>query len=699
MECFDARHESFLKGRPAWPFKRLKEQKQYIVKLARSGWYLSKGPTTCQCSACNAKRTTFAVNDDPFEGHAKTCFLADVWRILEMGDKYSAQCADARANTFAHGWPLKGQEGCDSLASDKMAAAGFIYYPVTDAPDTVLCPYCQLSLDGWDPTDDPIKEHLKRQPNCEFFQPPKPKEEVKASTAPPKKGVARPLKRALIGKAVPAKSTVEPPSRARSKKVVAPEKVVEPVAEVESQAPSAAAERGKRKRGVEAHASAKNAEEVPVVEKKRRAPVEAVPVVEAEVTEPAIEAENNDQAVIERADETATPMQVDEDDIGGAPPMRRSAAMETIHPDPPIARAAEPAGPARPRRERAKAICYAEDTVDLDGKPKVKKARLAKTVVAGTDASSASQEPVETIQSQSQSQGSIGAFEAPSRRSGTIVTVEIPMRHDRLASSSSAGSARSDGSTDKSNTGKTQNRAAKAKALQKADKMDVVEVTEEPETLEVEPPRTTKARVGRTRTAVSPPPVSVAIDEEQPQQTAKPTRSKAAGARPAARRAARAEEVTAIHEGRSDEMDVDALNVDSPSQMSQVNDGAAPSPTRDIVATHPSTLKTAPTTRTNPPSPGLVPQLTIPLLQPLTSTSNPADLHITSAEAKMTVADYFPMEADRVKNEFLKRREEAWRRVEEEFGKLRRWIESRPDAVGGSEGRWVGGRAELARSR
>lgn len=38
----------------------------------------------------------------------------------------------------------------------QMAAAGFVRFPVTRGDDNVMCPYCDISLDGWEKTDDPM---------------------------------------------------------------------------------------------------------------------------------------------------------------------------------------------------------------------------------------------------------------------------------------------------------------------------------------------------------------------------------------------------------------------------------------------------------------------------------------------------------------------------------------------------------------
>jgi hypothetical protein len=37
-----------------------------------------------------------------------------------------------------------------------MAKAGFVFTPTAEAPDLATCLYCELGLDGWEPSDDPL---------------------------------------------------------------------------------------------------------------------------------------------------------------------------------------------------------------------------------------------------------------------------------------------------------------------------------------------------------------------------------------------------------------------------------------------------------------------------------------------------------------------------------------------------------------
>lgn len=45
------------------------------------------------------------------------------------------------------------REGADRF--DQMVEAGWYYCPTAESDDFVKCPYCSLSLDGWEPKDNP----------------------------------------------------------------------------------------------------------------------------------------------------------------------------------------------------------------------------------------------------------------------------------------------------------------------------------------------------------------------------------------------------------------------------------------------------------------------------------------------------------------------------------------------------------------
>uniref|UniRef100_A0A914VR30 Uncharacterized protein n=1 Tax=Plectus sambesii TaxID=2011161 RepID=A0A914VR30_9BILA len=63
-----------------------------------------------------------------------------------------------RLKTFKK-WPYDENATC---TSQKMADAGF-YVMSPNKPDTVICAFCLLELDGWEPEDNPWEEHCKRE--------------------------------------------------------------------------------------------------------------------------------------------------------------------------------------------------------------------------------------------------------------------------------------------------------------------------------------------------------------------------------------------------------------------------------------------------------------------------------------------------------------------------------------------------------
>lgn len=65
-----------------------------------------------------------------------------------------------------------------------MVDAGWCCDPSPEAEDGVTCFYCNLSLDGWEPKDNPLEEHQRRSPDCPFFE----LLEKHAASRQPKKG-------------------------------------------------------------------------------------------------------------------------------------------------------------------------------------------------------------------------------------------------------------------------------------------------------------------------------------------------------------------------------------------------------------------------------------------------------------------------------------------------------------------------------
>ncbi|KAI9103816.1 hypothetical protein DFS34DRAFT_576302, partial [Phlyctochytrium arcticum] len=104
------------------------------------------------CISCDVVRDSWDGKDDPCEGHKPSCRVNAVWAKLKR-DKKGLDALEERCNTFEDGWPY---DKTTSLGAEKMAEAGFIYFPLNESNDTAFCVYCDLSLDGWEGDDDPM---------------------------------------------------------------------------------------------------------------------------------------------------------------------------------------------------------------------------------------------------------------------------------------------------------------------------------------------------------------------------------------------------------------------------------------------------------------------------------------------------------------------------------------------------------------
>ncbi|PGG95938.1 hypothetical protein AJ80_09889 [Polytolypa hystricis UAMH7299] len=169
----------------AWPHERPSPE-----ELAEAGFYyrpIPLSPDNAACYLCERALDGWEEDDDPVTEHLRHSSACG-WAIMmdikrrssnpaEIEDPTSDKIVEARRATFASIWPHDGKRGW-VCRTEKMVEAGWYFCPNEESEDFVSCAYCNLSLDGWEPKDDPFDEHHRRSPDCSFF--------VFASTKPAK---------------------------------------------------------------------------------------------------------------------------------------------------------------------------------------------------------------------------------------------------------------------------------------------------------------------------------------------------------------------------------------------------------------------------------------------------------------------------------------------------------------------------------
>ncbi|KAL2272283.1 hypothetical protein FJTKL_06974 [Diaporthe vaccinii] len=68
-------------------------------------------------------------------------------------------------------WNLDWEINKSKPSPEQLARAGFFSYTAgAFLADNVTCPYCDLSLDAWEPGEEPLGLHQTRSPACRFVQ-------------------------------------------------------------------------------------------------------------------------------------------------------------------------------------------------------------------------------------------------------------------------------------------------------------------------------------------------------------------------------------------------------------------------------------------------------------------------------------------------------------------------------------------------
>ncbi|KAG9773568.1 hypothetical protein ABEF93_005808 [Exophiala dermatitidis] len=175
-----------------WPHKTPTPE-----ELAKAGFYFKPSTSSNDntiCFLCERALGGWEPDDDPVQEHLKHsddcgwAILMNIgqdatWDTNEMEDPTGPQITEARRSTFSIGWPHESKRGW-TCKVEKMVEAGWHYAPTPDSDDFVSCVYCKLSLDGWEPKDNPFDEHYRRSPECPFFH-------FAGTTAPSKRPKAK----------------------------------------------------------------------------------------------------------------------------------------------------------------------------------------------------------------------------------------------------------------------------------------------------------------------------------------------------------------------------------------------------------------------------------------------------------------------------------------------------------------------------
>ena len=114
---------------------------------------------------CDRSLDGWEDEDDPIQEHLKhspSCAWAILMNITQdhhdittMEDPTHTTIADARRTTFADNWPHESKRGW-TCKVERMVEAGWYFEPTPESEDFVSCAYCKLSLDGWEPKDNPL---------------------------------------------------------------------------------------------------------------------------------------------------------------------------------------------------------------------------------------------------------------------------------------------------------------------------------------------------------------------------------------------------------------------------------------------------------------------------------------------------------------------------------------------------------------
>lgn len=148
--------------------------------MADAGFYYNPSAEendNVTCFLCDKSIVGWEEDDDPLAEHLKLsseCGWAIIASLQAKNDELlkenplGERLTEARKATFADKWPHEHKADWICKTS-QLVEAGWTFQPTPEYDDLTSCPYCELSLDGWEEEDNPMEQHQKRNPDCTFF--------------------------------------------------------------------------------------------------------------------------------------------------------------------------------------------------------------------------------------------------------------------------------------------------------------------------------------------------------------------------------------------------------------------------------------------------------------------------------------------------------------------------------------------------
>ncbi|KAJ3303608.1 hypothetical protein HDV03_003685 [Kappamyces sp. JEL0829] len=242
----DKRQESFEKPArkaAAWPFTNAAHRKLLLTGefLSRFGFYYD--PKTCEghqviCSYCSTtcdwnpglEKSPKGMHPLAWHHDHSPCWGAKLWAFALSFDEEKKFVVDSLNADFASvsdddvqawllasmsqsglAWPFHAKAKQTKPTAADMASAGFLHQPLSGSDDHAMCPFCSVSLDGWEKDDNVRHEHSKRSSHCSFlhagFAKTSPEKPKAATAAKPARKKGKP---GLDEPAIDPERTLEP---------------------------------------------------------------------------------------------------------------------------------------------------------------------------------------------------------------------------------------------------------------------------------------------------------------------------------------------------------------------------------------------------------------------------------------------------------------------------------------------------------